>query len=151
MNQEEKSDIIKDMRIERLIESSKQISDPRRQYGYIQHKLMTIVIIAFCGIICGAEDYEDIEEFGKIRRAWLEKFLDLSKGIPDKDTFRRVFERLNPSELAECLYSWIGEREHAGKTVNIDGKTIRGSKSATHKAYHVVSAWVSENQSRWAK
>jgi predicted transposase YbfD/YdcC len=134
------------MRIETLIECALQLSDPRRQYGYLQHSLINIVVIAFSAIICGAEDYEDIEEFGNIRRDWLEHYLDLSKGIPDKDTFRRVFERLNPSELSECLYDWLGKRDCAGKTVNIDGKTICGSKTAAHKAYHVVSAWVSENQ-----
>jgi predicted transposase YbfD/YdcC len=96
--------------------------------------------------ICGAEDYEDIEDFGNIRKEWLSKFLELPNGIPDKDTFRRVFERLNPSEVAQSLYGWIGNREVLGKTVNLDGKTIRGSESPDHKAYHVVSAWVSENQ-----
>jgi len=134
------------LKIQKLIEAAEKINDPRRQYGYLQHKLVTIVVVAFCAIICGAEDYEDIEDFGKIREAWLSKFLILENGIPDKDTFRRVFERLNPSEVAECLYGWLENREVAGKTVNIDGKTICGSKSVAHKAYHVVSAWVSENQ-----
>ena len=134
------------MKIQKLIEEAEKISDPRRQYGYLQHKLVSIIVIAFCAVICGSEDYEDIEEFGKARREWLENFLDISNGIPDKDTFRRVFERLNPSEVAQCLYEWIGDREVEGKTVNIDGKTIRGSKNAAHKAYHVVSAWVSDNQ-----
>lgn len=134
------------MKIQELIERTERIKDPRRQYGYLQHSLVTIVVIAFCAIICGAEDYEDIEEFGNIRKGWLGKFLEIKNGIPDKDTFRRVFERLNPSEVAECLYGWLGNREVAGKTVNIDGKTIRGSKNAAHQACHVVSAWVSENQ-----
>jgi len=134
------------MKIQKLIEQTGRIHDPRRQYGYLRHKLVTIIVIAFCAIICGAEDYEDIEEFGKVRKEWLARFLALENGIPDKDTFRRVFERLNPSEVAECLYGWLENREAAGKTVNIDGKTIRGSKNAVHKAYHVVSAWVSENQ-----
>lgn len=134
------------MRIQKLIEQAENIRDPRRQYGYLQHKLVSIIVIAFCAIICGAEDYEDIEEFGNARKEWLAKFLELGNGIPDKDTFRRVFERLNPSEVAECLYTWLGNREVAGRTINIDGKTICGSKSAVHKAYHVVSAWVSENQ-----
>jgi len=107
---------------------------------------VTIVIIAFCAIICGAEDFEDIEDFGNIRKEWIAKFLPIENGIPDKDTFRRVFERLNPSEVAECLYGWHGEMGAAGKTVNIDGKTICGSKNSDHKAYHVVTAWVSENQ-----
>lgn len=134
------------MKIEKLIENVQKISDPRRQYGYLQHKLVTIVVIAFCAIICGAENFEDIEEFGKIRKEWLGKFLDLGNRIPDKDTFRRVFERLDPSELAKCLYDWLDRRDCAVKTVNIDGKTICGSKNSAHKAYHVVSAWVSENQ-----
>ena len=134
------------MNIQKLIEKAEKITDPRRQYGYLQHKLVSIIIISFCAIICGAEDYEDIEEFGKARKEWLEKLLDLSKGIPDKDTFRRVFERLNPTEISECLYSWLGNRDCKNKTVNIDGKTICGSQNNFHKAYHVVSAWVSENQ-----
>ncbi len=134
------------MKIQKLIEQVGKIEDPRRQYGYLQHKLETILVIAFCAIICGAEDYEDIEGFGNARKDWLEKFLTLKNGIPDKDTFRRVFERLNPSEVAQCLYGWLGNREVKGKTVNIDGKTICGSANAAHNAYHVVSAWVSENQ-----
>lgn len=138
------------MKIQKLIEEAEKVNDPRRQYGYLQHKLVTILVISFCAIICGAEDYEDIEEFGKARKEWLAKFLKMENGIPDKDTFRRVFERLNPSEVSECLYGWLENREGistvVGKTVNIDGKTIRGSKNATHKAYHVVSAWVSERQ-----
>ena len=28
----------------------------------------------------------------------------------------------------------------------IDGKTMRGSENGQHNAYHVVSAWVAENQ-----
>jgi len=134
------------MKIQRLIEEVRSITDPRRQYGYLQHKLVVIIVIAFCAIICGAEDYEDIEEFGKARKEWLERFLELENGIPDKDTFRRVFERLNPSEVAQCLYRWLDNRACKEKTVNIDGKTICGSKNAAHEAYHVVSAWVSENQ-----
>ena len=134
------------MNIQKLIEHTHVITDPRRQYGYLQHKLVAIMVISFCAIICGAEDYEDIEEFGKARKSWLDNFIELPNGIPDKDTFRRVFERLNPSEVAECLYSWLDNRDCEGKTVNIDGKTICGSKNTYHKAYHVVSAWVSESQ-----
>ena len=36
--------------------------------------------------------------------------------------------------------------EAQGKTIAIDGKTICGSGNNDHSAYHVVSAWVTENQ-----
>jgi len=76
----------------------------------------------------------------------LRGFLELPNGIPDSDTFRRVFERLNPDELSKCLFSWLDDKREPGSVINIDGKTIRGSGNAEHKAYHVVSAWVAENQ-----
>ena len=124
-----------------------EIKEPRRvNYGNIRHKLEDIIIIGLCTIICGGEDYNDMEAFGLEREEWLREFLELPHGIPDSDTFRRLFERINPQELSKCLYDWIAlEREKRG-VVSIDGKTIRGSGNADHTAYHVVSAFVAENQ-----
>ena len=73
-------------------------------------------------------------------------FLELPNGIPDSDTFRRLFERLNPAELSECLYNWLEIERKKRSVVAIDGKTICGSGNTVHKAYHVVSTFVSENQ-----
>ena len=57
-----------------------------------------------------------------------------------------MFERVAPTELSKCLNSWLESAgKSGGRNVNIDGKTIRGSTNAEHSAYHVVSAWVNEN------
>ena len=87
-----------------------------------------------------------MEVFGKSRREYLAKFLELPNGIPDSDTFRRVFEKLNPSELSSCLINWISVERNSRGTVAIDRKTICGSGNDKHRAYHVVSAFVAENQ-----
>ena len=135
------------MDIEKLKENLLVITEPRRtERGNIRHKLVDILVIGLCTIICNGEDYTDMEEFGHARIDWLRKFLELPNGIPDSDTFRRLFERVNPKELSNCLYEWLGaEREKCG-VVAIDGKTICGSGNKEHKAYHVVSAFVAENQ-----
>lgn len=135
------------MRIEELKEEIKNIQEPRRtRYGNIRHKLEDIIIIGLCTIICGGEDFADMEAFGKSRQEYLAKFLELPNGIPDSDTFRRVFEKLNPSELSSCLVNWISVERNSRGTVAIDGKTICGSGNDKHKAYHVISAFVAENQ-----
>ena len=118
-------------------------ADEQRQYPpqagrHYYHRL--------CSLICNGNDVSDMEDFGEARQAWLQQFLELPQGIPDSDTFRRVFERLNPSALAECLYDWLGQHRPEGSVIAVDGKTICGSKSENHKAYHVVSAFVAENQ-----
>lgn len=130
-----------------LKEALQGITDPRRtRYGNIRHKLEDIIIISLCAVICGGEDFADMEEFGKEREEVLREFLELPNGIPDSDTFRRVLEKLNPSELSECLRNWVDVERGKRSVVAIDGKTICGSASNEHKAYHVVSAFVAENQ-----
>ena len=76
---------------------------------------------------------------------WLRTFLELPNGIPDADTFRRVFERLDPQELSKCLVDWLECALPGRSVVAIDGKTMRGSGNEQHKAYHVVSAFVAES------
>jgi predicted transposase YbfD/YdcC len=86
-----------------------------------------------------------MEDFGKDREDWLRGFLELPNGIPGHDTFRRVFERLNPQVVAKSLNAWLDNAgSSGGRNVNIDGKTICGSKNSKHTAYHVVSAWVAD-------
>jgi len=87
-----------------------------------------------------------MENFGIEREEWLKTFLELPFGIPDSDTFRRVYEKLNPTEMSKCLNNWLAVKCEKGSIVGIDGKTICGSGNEDHKAYHVVSAWVAENQ-----
>lgn len=134
------------MKIEKLIERLSELRDPRRQYGNIRHKLEDIIVIGLCTIICGVEDFVDMEDFGKEREEFLRKFLELPNGIPDSDTFRRVFENLNSEELSECLVNWLDVELPDRCIIAVDGKTICGSGNKKHKAYHVVSAFVAESQ-----
>lgn len=135
------------MKITELKETITKITEPRRvRYGNIRHKLSDIIIIGLCTVICGGEDYNDMEAFGLEREEWLRTFLELPNGIPDSDTFRRLFERIDPKELSDCLYDWLDMAREIRAVVAIDGKTIRGSGNSAHKAYHVVSAFVAENQ-----
>ena len=131
------------MEMQKLIEKIEKLSDPRRQWGNKRHKLVDLVFIGLVSVICGGTDFEHMEDTGYGKEEWLKQYLELPNGIPDSDTFRRVFERLDPQELAEIL-SEVGDV--CGKTVAVDGKTICGSGNGKHKAYHVVSAWVAENR-----
>ena len=135
------------MNIQTLKEEITSLHDARRTaYGHIRHRLEDIVIIGLCVAICGGEDFADMETFGREREAWLRKFLGLPNGIPDADTFRRVFERLDPQELGRCLRRWLEVERGARGVVAVDGKTMRGSAGAGHGAYHVVSAFAAESQ-----
>ncbi len=127
------------------------LSDPRRPHAPNQrHELIDILVIAVCAVICGAEGWEDIEEYGKAQAEWFAQVLDLPHGIPGHDTFRRVLSRLDPEELTQCFISWTGALSDLceGEIVAIDGKTLRHSfdRAASKTAIHMVSAWANANR-----
>lgn len=121
----------------------KKVKDPRRtEYGNIRHKLWEMIVIALLSVICMGEDYDDMEEFGVEREKWLkeELGLELENGIPSGDTFRRLFEGMNPKEFRACLDECIGYTRSSRDIVNIDGKAKKSG------GIHVISAFVGENQ-----
>lgn len=127
------------------------LTDPRSPHAPNQrHELIDILVIAVCAVICGAEGWEDIEEYGKAQAEWFAQVLELPHGIPGHDTFRRVLSRLDPEELTRCFISWSGALSDlsGGDLVSIDGKTLRHSfdRAASQAAIHMVSAWANANR-----
>jgi predicted transposase YbfD/YdcC len=119
-----------------------QLPDPRRRHRRL-HLLQDILVIALCAVIAGAQDWQQIETFGRKRRDWLARFLELPNGIPSHDTFERVFDRLDPRAFQACFRDWVRVVQDTLciRHVAIDGKTLRGSGTARLGPLHLVSAW----------
>jgi predicted transposase YbfD/YdcC len=123
------------------------LTDPRVERSQ-EHRLIDIVTITLCAVLCGADDWVAIETFGRAKQAWLRTFLALPGGIPSHDTFGRVFARLDPTEFRACFLSWVQAvtgPARADGVVAIDGKTVRRShdRGRGKGALHLVSAWAS--------
>ena len=84
-----------------IIEHFLKLDDPRRYNK--RHLLIDIVVIAICAVICGADDWPAVEEFGKAKQDWFEQFLELPHGIPSDDTFRRVFAVLETRSSSKAV------------------------------------------------
>ena len=125
------------------------LEDPRSDHTR-RHKLIDIITIAICGVICGADSWVDLEIFGKSKQEWLKGFLELPGGIPSHDTFGRVFSLLDAQQFRDCFSAWVQAVSAVtrGQVIAIDGKTVRRShdRSLGKSAIHMVSAWASENR-----
>ncbi len=66
-------------------------------------------MLSLCAVIGGAEDFEDIENYGHQKEEFLRSFLKLPNGIPSHDTIDRIFRYLDPASLSSCLQDWSVE------------------------------------------
>ncbi len=111
---------------------------------------MDIMTIAICAVLCDADGWVDVENYGVSKHAWLTTLLDLPNGIPSHDTFGRVFARIDPLQFQHCFMRWMREiyRVTHGEVVPIDGKTLRHSFDTELglSPIHMVSAWATTNR-----
>jgi predicted transposase YbfD/YdcC len=125
------------------------LPDPRVDRTKL-HPLLSIVTIALCAVLCGAESWDEIAAFGAARQAWFASFLALPHGIPSHDTFNRVFATLDPVQFRACFLRWT--QAIAGvlpaQVIAVDGKTLRRSHDhhLGKQAIHMVSAWATANR-----
>ena len=116
-----------------------------------KHLLLDILFISLCALLCGAQSFVEIADFGRARIAWFEQYIELPEGIPTHDTFGRVFARLDPEAFSRCFLCWVQTIQSSktdGRIIAIDGKRVRHSFDTANgnAAIHMVSAWGDDNR-----
>lgn len=124
------------------------LPDPRA--ANVRHRLIDILVIALCAMICDADGWDDLEDFAKAKAKWFATFMDLSHGVPSADTFRRVISRLDPEAFERCFLNWMNAvvEQSQGRLLAVDGKSLRRSfERGWDKSgmAHMVSAFASHN------
>src|SRR5512143_2644920 len=121
------------------------LCDPRRETRNKLHKLSDILMIVFCAVLRGIEDWVGREEFAEQKEGWFRGFLELPNGIPSKPSLSDVFGRLKPAAFADAFLRWVRVAlpSLAGEQVGLDGKILRGSRVGD-RAVHLLSAYTAK-------
>jgi predicted transposase YbfD/YdcC len=149
---------IGDREVRGIIQQFQKLPDPRSRVNR-RHLLVDVIVIAICAMVAGADGPVAIEEWAKMHRGWLKRYLGLKHGIPSHDTIGRVLEAIQPEMFQECFSAWLQSLAEPGsesgseaesppplKHYAIDGKTLRRSHDwrAGLKPLHLVSVWATE-------
>src|SRR3954462_6765424 len=139
--------------LDEIVESFATLEDPRSHINR-RHPLPSVLVIAVLAVLAGAAGPTAIARWAELKEDLLTGLLDLPRGIPGKDVFRRVLMMLRPDAFEACFNAWIARLrdEAVAETgverpiVAIDGKTARRSHDAKEDLgpLHVVTAWAGE-------
>lgn len=130
-----------------VVDHFAELKDPRKPVN-LQHNFIDILVITICAAICGADDWNSVELFGRSKEKWFATFLELPNGIPSHDTFWRVFKSLDPEQFERCFMKWMASLyDLAEQVIAVDGKQLRRSFDAQSgkAAIQMVGAWASAN------
>ena len=131
-----------------FFESLTDIEDPR-QFKKVKYPINEVIGMVLIASLGNANEWTEIEVFCKLHETLLKKYFKLENGIPSHDTFQRVMGMIDPNIIQQIQIIWneyISQNDGEGikKILNIDGKTMRGSKTKDKKPLHIVSAWCDE-------
>ncbi|MBL7672388.1 MAG: ISAs1 family transposase [Bdellovibrionaceae bacterium] len=123
-----------------LVLAFSKVPDPR-VLNRCKYKLIEIIGIVVCGVLCGCETWLEIEEFSIEREDWFSKFFALEDGLPSHDTLARCFSLIEPSFFEQAFREWVKSLKgmKGTKTIAIDGKAVSGTQrsfnSGTYPLY----------------
>ena len=122
-----------------------ELEDPRIDRNKL-YALEEILLLTLCGVICGCEGWEDIEDFGESKLLFLRNYLPYKCGIPSDDTLRRFFRAIDPEAFQKCFSKWVASLNipMENSLIAIDGKTSRRSFDTDKNPLHMVSAFAAE-------
>jgi predicted transposase YbfD/YdcC len=139
--------------LDEVVRHFAELEDPRSTVN-LQHPLVSVIVIALMAVLAGANGPTAIAQWAALHEDFLVKALNLPKGIPRKDVFRRVLMALKPAAFQACFANWLRSLRAAAATATgvtqpvlaVDGKTARRSHDRKNGlgALHSVSVWASD-------
>ncbi len=128
-----------------FVDDFSKLRDPRSQRNQL-YRVEEIWLLSLCAIICGAEGWQDVEDFGKLKLPYLRQYLEYANGTPSDDTVRRFYRNVDPDEFEQLFRNWVEAiaKKAEVKVIAIDGKSLRHSFDEKASMLHVLSAFATE-------
>lgn len=129
-----------------LIDRLSKVPDPRKPKGR-RHKMISVLAISMCAIMCNARSFTAIAEWAKdcsqtmLKRLWCRYDKNTQRYIPPSEpTIRRVMQKSDAEAVDQVLYGWFTDK--SDEPICGDGKTLRGARQENGRQTHLLSAFL---------
>ena len=125
-----------------LLSLLRSIPDPRHRRG-VRHELAVLLAVGLAAVLAGSRSFTAIGEWSLALPPTALDRLGVRGRAPSESTIRRAFARVDAEVLDRLLGVWMWTRTtvmDGRRVIAIDGKTVRGAKSKTRAAPHLLAA-----------
>jgi predicted transposase YbfD/YdcC len=138
-----------------LREALAAVLDPRARRG-VRYRLVTVLLVAVCAVLAGARSFVAIAEWAHDLPATISETLGIARRCPSESTIRRVVQNVDADRFDVVIGAWVqqrclmaapkpatstqGGRGRIHRAVAVDGKTLRGSRTAQRPGRHLLGA-----------
>ena len=130
--------------LEKAYEYFATIPDPRCACD-VKHPLKNILMLVLCAVLCGQEELEDIVEYGEQKKDFLQEHFQID-AIPSKSTLSRVLALVDAEAVTKHVLCLLQESLGIhGKTLAVDGKTIRSTENFCSHLLHIITAYLTDS------
>jgi predicted transposase YbfD/YdcC len=137
-----------------LLECLEAVPEPRRRHG-IRHRLAAVLAFAVAAVLGDADSVTAISEWAAeapeevlaaLGARWDRR--GRRRVAPSPATFRRILKRVDATAVAAAFGTWLAGQlatvspDLDGLVIALDGKTMRGARTAEEKAPHLLAAMI---------
>ncbi|MFE5096173.1 ISAs1 family transposase [Streptomyces sp. NPDC056638] len=128
----------------RLAEVLEALPDPRRRHGR-RYRLGALLAVCTLAVLGGCTTLTSIARFAAGMPSELRARLGLGTAVPRACTLGRLLARIDADALDQAVGHWLADQlgPHDGlRALAVDGKSLRGSRTAGRTAIHLLAAVV---------
>lgn len=114
------------------------VPGPRSPQG-IRYPLATILALSLAATVAGAGTFEQLAAWSADLPSYRRHWFAVGRDTPSPDTFAPVLGLIDADVLDALLSAWVAARTSAPTAVALDGKALRGARSADGDMMHLVS------------
>ena len=133
-----------------LIQALERIEDHRKPSQFFRYSLTSVIFMVLVAQVCGAKDGPQTVVMCEGMKDWLQKYVDMSGGVPCERTFKNLFNLIRPESMEELLRQTaeLVRERIGGEVVSFDGQTERGTRDKANNinGIHLLNAWSVDNE-----
>ena len=153
LTEEERQHLLTQAHLHSLVEMLEAIPDPRGKHG-LRYDLPYLLTCLIAALVCNCQSTEAVSQ-------WCREHIDLLQDLfgprlfftPSGSLYRWVLPQISAEAVEQVLSMWVKATSLASPTdpLAVDGKTVRGARTAERDAPHLLSCFTHHSKEVWAQ